>query len=117
MAAIIVSVSPDLIWEPQNVERLWFFPDGSQYLKYSPHFHMIFSGGFRQNLPLIYSFVVVIEGKLSIKNYCGDTTQKINVRDQIWYYRGSLHRARREYAMAIPSVEASKLCLFERGCN
>jgi hypothetical protein len=98
MAAKVVTVSHGLIWEPEELQRLWFFPDGSEYLRYAPHFHLIYQGGFRQNLPLIYSFVIVMEGKLSIKNYYGTTEQKIVVRDEVWFYPGVWNRATGEYA-------------------
>jgi hypothetical protein len=106
MAARVVTVSPDLIWEPPGIQRLWFFPDGSQYLMYSPHFHIIYESGFRQNMPLCYMFIVVMEGKLSVKDFHGKTTQKIEIRDQVWYYRGSPHRARGEYAKMLPGRDA-----------
>lgn len=106
MATRITSVSPDLIWTLRDIQRLWFFPNGSKYLRYSPHFHMIFFGGFRQNFPLIYSFVVVHEGKLSVKNYEQETVEKIDVRDGVWFYRGSLRRAEDVYAMTLPGAEA-----------
>jgi hypothetical protein len=89
MSAKIVTVSQDLIWSPEDVQQLWFFPDGSQYLQYSPHFHAIFTNGFRQSFPLMYSFVVVLEGKLSVKEYWGKTQYRINVKDQVWFDRGS----------------------------
>jgi hypothetical protein len=105
MAARITSVSPGLIWTPEGIQRLWFFPDGSEYLRYSPHFHMIFEGGFRQNLPLIYSFVVVHEGKLSVKDYWGTTNHKIEVRNQVWCFRGGIP-VPKIYAMCVPGSAA-----------
>lgn len=89
------------VYQPENVERLWFFPDGSEYLRYSPHFHMIYSGGFRTNFPLVYGFVVVLEGKLSIKDYAGFTQRKIDVRDQVWFVRGLDVLAQGDYATTI----------------
>lgn len=102
MAAKIVTVSPDVIWEPVGVQRLWFFPDGSEYLRYAPHFHLIYDGGFRQNMPLVYMFFVIMEGKLSIKSYWGNTNERIDVRDQVWFYRGTNRLAKRAYAMMLP---------------
>jgi hypothetical protein len=108
MAAEITTVSRDLIWSPQDVQRLWFFPDGSRYLRYSSHFHMIFKSGFRQNLPLMHwtnpLFVVVYNGKLSVKNFWGTTIHKIEVIDQVWYYAGGL-RAPKTYALVVPGSE------------
>lgn len=98
MAAKIVTVSPGLVWTPPEPARLWFFPDGSQYLKYAPHFHMIQPGGFRQNLPLSHMFVVILEGKLSIKDYYGRTFQRIVIRDQVWYKPGETYPAKLYYA-------------------
>lgn len=98
MSAKIVTVSPGLIWAPPEVERLWFFPDGSQYLRYSPHFHMIAKGGFRQNFPLTTCFVVVLEGKLSVKDFYGKTFQKITVEDQVWFKRGTQIKAKGHYS-------------------
>lgn len=102
MAARVTTVSPDLIWSPEGIERLWFFPEGSEYLKYSPHFHMIFKGGFRQNMPLCYMFIIVLEGKLSLKDYWGKTTSRIEVRDQVWYHRGTKSRAPWAYRKMLP---------------
>lgn len=106
MAATIVTVSPEVVWGPEELQRLWFFPDGSEYLRYSPHFHAIYPSGFRTNLPLNHMFVVVFDGKLSIKNYYGETIQKIEVNGQIWYYRSSPRQAEQEYAMTLPGKEA-----------
>lgn len=105
MAARVTTVSPDLIWTPEGINRLWFFPEGSQYLKYSPHFHMIFNGGFRQNMPLCYMFIIVLEGKLSVKNYWGQTTERIEVMDEVWYVRGTDRWARRAYAKMLPGTK------------
>lgn len=104
MSAKIVTVSREVpfIWDPGELERLWFFPDGSEYLRYSPHFHAIHRGGFRQNFPLIHMFVVVLAGKLSIKDYSGFTVRKIEVRDQVWFVKGSDVRAQGDYATTIP---------------
>jgi hypothetical protein len=105
MAAKIKVISPDLspswIWDPGPVERLWFFPSGSEYLRYAPHFHVIHQGGLRQNLPLSHMFVVVYEGKLSVKNYSGETYIRIDVRNQIWFIRGSMVRAQEAYALTL----------------
>lgn len=110
MSAQIVTVSPDLIWAPEGVQRLWFFPDGSEHLRYSPHFHMIFESGFRQNLPLQHwaspTFVVVMDGKLSVKNFYGRTLKRILVKDQVWFDRGSGRRAQGVYAMMVPGKKA-----------
>lgn len=111
MAAKIVTVSPKpdyLIWYPENINRLWFFPNGSEYLRYSPHFHAIYHGGFRQNLPLVYMFVVVLEGKLSVKDYWGETTHRIEVSDHTWYFRDTncQHRAEWTYAQMLPGKAA-----------
>jgi hypothetical protein len=106
MAATITTVSPELIWTPERISRLWFFPEASEWLRYAPHFHVIYPSGFRTNLPLTHSFIVVLEGKLSIKNYYGQTTQKIVVRDQVWYYPGVWNRAQGEYAKMLPGKEA-----------
>lgn len=97
MAAKIISVSPGFIWTPPAPERLWFFPDGSEYLKYSPHFHLIHKGGFRMNLPLSDVFIVVLEGKLSVKGYHGHTMERITVVDQVWYKRGTRSEATEIY--------------------
>jgi hypothetical protein len=105
VAAKIVAVTPDLIW-PVEPLRLWFFPDASEWLRYSPHFHIIMPSGFRQNLPLTRMFVAVMEGKLSIKNYLGETYQRIEVRDQIWFVRGSDVRAQQAYAQIVPGKAA-----------
>jgi hypothetical protein len=59
MSAQITTITQDLVWAPGDVERLWFFPDGSEHLRYSPHFHIITKSGFRQNFPLTHMFVVV----------------------------------------------------------
>lgn len=82
MAAKIVTVSPNLIWEPEELQRLWFFPDGSEYLQYAPHFHAIYPNGFRTNLPLNHMFVIVMEGKFSIKDYYGQT---VRIRVETWH--------------------------------
>ena len=76
-----------MIWEPPDIQRLWFFPNGSEHLKYSSHFHIIYESGFRQNMPLCYMFFVVLEGKFSVKDYYGRTTEKIHVKDQVWHTR------------------------------
>jgi hypothetical protein len=103
MAANIVIVEGGRVYEQTQVERLWFFPDCSEYLRYSPHFHMVYSGGFRTNFPLTHGFVIVMTGKLSIKDFNGYTTRKIVVRDQVWYNRleiarGTPRPAPHEYA-------------------
>lgn len=100
MAAKVITVSRELVWEVPEVERLWFFPDGSEYLRYSPHFHIITRGGFRQNLPLSHMFVVVLEGKLSVKNFYGETIKKITIHDHVWYIRGTDGRRRAQGAYA-----------------
>lgn len=92
MAAQIVIVERGRVLGMTAVERLWFFPDGSEYLRYSPHFHVIHIGGLRTNFPLCYGFVVVLDGKLSVKDYLGKTITKIEVRDQVWYHRVSVSR-------------------------
>lgn len=107
MAAEIVTVSLDgFVWAPDDVNRLWFFPDGSDYLKYAPHFHVIYQGGFRQNLPLNRMFVVVQEGKLSVKDYWGRTTHRIEVCDHTWYFRDTncQRRARWIYAQMVRNL-------------
>lgn len=81
-----------MLWEPMEVERLWFFPHRSEYLRYSPHWHMIFKGGFRQNLPLSDQFVVVKNGKFSIKDYHGHTLFKMLVVNHVWYIRQQYER-------------------------
>lgn len=106
MAARVLTVNPDLIWEPPHIQRLWFFPDGSEYLQYSPHFHIVYEGGFRQNMPLCYMFIVVLEGKLSIKSYSGKTIERIDVRGQMWYCRGTERPAKQTYAMMLPAKAA-----------
>lgn len=106
MAAELVTVSPGLVWAPPEVERLWFFPDGSEYLRYAPHFHLIHKGGFRMNLPLTRMFVVVINGKLSIKDYYGETEEKIEVREHVWFTRGTQSRAQGVYALTLPGDRA-----------
>lgn len=110
MAAKIAVVTPEVpfIWEPEGVERLWFFPEGSEYLRYSPHFHVIYDGGFRSNFPLTHMFVAVIDGKLSIKNYEGYTTERITVSDHVWYVRGTScqRRAQGAYALILGGREA-----------
>lgn len=112
MAAKIAVVTPEVpfIWKPEGIERLWFFPDASEYLRYSPHFHVIHTGGFRQNLPLTHMFVAVIDGELSIKDYEGYTIERITVSDHTWYIRGTdcQRRAQWAYAMAIPGRRAYK---------
>lgn len=101
MAAEIVTVSLDgHVWFTDDVNRLWFFPDGSQYLKYSAHFHVIYDGGFRQNLPLTHMFVVVQEGKLSVKDYWGRTTHRIEVSDHTWYFRDTNCQRRAQWVYA-----------------
>lgn len=97
MAARIITVSSDLIWDPGEVERLWFLPHGSEFLKYSPHFHLVFPGGFRQNIPLTTAFVIVMEGKVSIKDYWQNTFERIDVKDQVWYSRSTKRRAPQTY--------------------
>lgn len=89
MAAQITIVEGGRILGMNSVERLWFFPDGSEYLRYSPHFHTIYRGGFRTNFPLTHGFVVVLEGKLSVKDFFGETIKRVEVRDQIWYSSGT----------------------------
>lgn len=89
---------------PNEVERLWFFPYASEYLRYSPHFHMIHASGFRQNLPLLYMFVIVLEGKLSVKDHWGNTLQKLEVRDQVWFERGTQRRVPKIYDMMLPAL-------------
>lgn len=107
MAAKIIIVSPpEFMWATDEVERLWFFPDGSEYLRYAPHFHLIYSNGFRQNLPLVYGFVVVLEGKLSVKDFYGNTFKKIDVRDQVWFVRGTQGTARQIYRSIIHNITA-----------
>lgn len=101
MAAQIVIVEQGRVLQPETVERLWFFSEGSEHLRYSPHFHMIRNTGFRSNFPLVYGFVVVMDGKLSVKDYFGKTIQKINVRDQVWYSR--------DRGCPLPGVYASLL--------
>jgi hypothetical protein len=99
MAARITTVTQELIWSPEDLERLWFFPDGSEYLRYSPHFHAIWPGGFRQNFPMTHMFVIVHEGKVSVKDYYGNTSCRIEVHDQVWCYRGTRRRpAKHVYA-------------------
>lgn len=105
MAATIVTVDPEMVWMPEGIQRLWFFPEGSEHLR-APHFHVIYSGGFRTNLPLTHMFVVVMEGKLSIKNYYGETKVRITVHDQIWWIRGKHTQAQACYAMMLPGKEA-----------
>lgn len=110
MAAKIAVVTPEVpfIWEPEGVQRLWFFPEGSEYLRYSPHFHAIYDSGFRSNLPLTHMFVVVMDGKLSVKDYWGRTTHRIEVSDHTWYFRNTncQRRARWAYALTIPGRRA-----------
>jgi hypothetical protein len=98
MAAQITIVEGGRILGMNGVERLWFFPDASEHLRYSPHFHMIYRGGFRTNFPLTHGFVVVHEGKLSVKSFFGETRTKIHVQDQVWFLRGTSQRAPWEYA-------------------
>lgn len=98
MSAKIVTVSPGHLLIPEEPQRLWFFPDGSALLRYAPHFHMIMGSGLRQNLPLSHMFVVVLEGKVSIKNFYGRTIERIDVRDQVWFYRGRSKAAQDVYA-------------------
>jgi hypothetical protein len=106
MSARVQTVSySGLIIGPEQVERLWFFPYGSEYLRYSPHFHMIEASGFRYNVPLMYTFVIVLEGKLSLKNHWGTTMQKLEVRDQVWFERGSQRRVPRIYDMMLPALQ------------
>lgn len=106
MSAQIVIVDRRRIWSPGSVQRLWFFPEGSQYLRYAPHFHFILEDGFRQNLPLSLllssMFVIVLEGKLSIKDFLGNTTHKVEVRDQVWYMRGGENRCPNLYVKTVP---------------
>lgn len=102
MAANILTATSSFVWVPMTLSRLWFFPDGSEYLHYSSHFHLIYPSGFRQNLPLCDMFVIVLSGKLSIKDYYGETTHKVSVCDQVWYMRGTLNRCPKLYAKAIP---------------
>jgi hypothetical protein len=101
VAAEILTITPDLVWSPPDVQRLWFFPHGSQYLRYSPHFHMIARGGFRQNFPLNHMFILVLGGKLSVKDHHGFTVQRIDVRDQVWYVRGTQTKTPKLYASTI----------------
>jgi hypothetical protein len=54
-------------------------------------------------------FVVVFDGKLSIKDFNGYTTRKIVVRDQVWFdrlevTRGSPRPAPHEYAKLLRSA-------------
>lgn len=108
MAATFITVSySGLIINPQEVQRLWFFPDGSEYLRYSPHFHMIETDGFRQNLPLVYTFVIVLNGYLSVKDYWGETVGRIDVREQVWYERGTYRRVPRVYDQMLPALRAA----------
>lgn len=102
MAAEVMTVSSGLVLGPDPVERLWFFPDGSEYLRYAPHFHTIQRGGFRTNFPLSHGFFIVLEGKLSVKNFYGGTVAKIEVRDQVWYLRGMHSKSRWYYSLMIP---------------
>lgn len=111
MAAKIISVDQDLIWKPEDIERLWFFPNGSEHLKYSAHFHLWYKSGFRQNLPLCHTFIVVLEGKLSVKNYYGGTEHRIDVWNQIWRFRGTDMLALYVYAQM---VERSNRGRFSR---
>lgn len=103
MSAKIVTVSPSLIWHPNELQRLWFFPKGSRFLRY-PHYHAIFPGGFRQNLPLWPMFVVILDGKLSIKNFDGKTVRRIDVRDQVWYHRGTNQTAQMIYVQMLARI-------------
>lgn len=105
MAARIVSVSPGLIW-PVEAHYLAFFPNGSEYLRYSPHWHVVHLSGMRQNLPLVYGFVVVLEGKFDIKNFSGTTGYRIHVRDQVWRLRETQKSVPELYAMTVPGREA-----------
>lgn len=98
MAAQIVMVEQGRVLGMNAVERLWFFPDGSEYLRYSPHWHMIYQGGFRTNFPLTHGFVVVLDGKLSVKDFLGGTIQKINVCNQVWHFRTGGALAKGVYA-------------------
>lgn len=113
MSAKIVTVSPTLVWTPEEISRLWFFPEGSEFLRYAPHFHAIHHSGFRQNLPLNYMFVVVLEGKLSIKDFSGFTTHKIDVRDQVWFMRGQEDRTPKLYAKILQPIGGRPL-FFEK---
>lgn len=114
MSAKIVSISRGLILDMPEIERLWFFPDGSEYLRYSPHFHVIHPGGFRQNLPLCAMFVIVLEGKLSVKAFDGFTTHKIEVRDQVWYMRGQDNRVPNIYAKTVQRMRYNPLPMSRR---
>lgn len=97
MAARIITVSQGKVWWPEDVERCWFFPHGSEFLRYAPHFHVIHGGGFRQNLPLNHMFVVVMDGKVSIKDYWGKTFERIDVLDQVWHSRSTKRKAPQTY--------------------
>lgn len=101
MSAKIITVDAHGVQFPMEPERLWFFPDASDHLRYSPHYHVIMPGGFRQNLPLVYGFVVVLEGKLSVKDYWGQTINRIDVRDQVWFLRGQSQRTPNLYAQSV----------------
>lgn len=106
MAARIVSVSPDLIW-PIEVRYLAFFPNASEYLRYSAHWHVQHTSGMRQNLPLDYGFIVVLEGKFDIKKYNGRTVHRIHVAsDQIWRLRETQQPVPKLYAMCVGGREA-----------
>jgi hypothetical protein len=105
MAAEFDVISPGNIWTPEPVQRLWFFPEGSIHLRYSAHWHLWWEGGIRQNIPLLWwgnpTFVVVKQGKFSLKDYFGSTLLKVDVRDQIWHDRTNLNRISRTYQIAI----------------
>lgn len=104
MAATVMTVSSGLVLGPGRVQRLLFFPSGSEYLKYSPHFHTIQRGGFRTNFPLSHGFFIILDGKLSVKDYWGVTTHRIEVKDQVWYFRDTNCQwlARWIYAQMLP---------------
>jgi hypothetical protein len=104
MSATIATVTmglPNLPVMSEEVQRLWFFPNGSEHLR-RPHFHAIYESGFRQNLPLSVMFTLVYNGKLSVKDYWGKTNQRIEVINQIWYVRGAQRRAQGAYALILP---------------
>jgi hypothetical protein len=107
VSAKIVVVGPYGVLSELEPERLWFFPDASDYLRYSPHYHLIMPGGFRQNLPLVYNFVAVMEGKLSVKDYWGQTINRISVRDQVWYLRGTQKKTPEHYAHSVINMDGT----------
>lgn len=108
MAARIAIVERGRVHQTTSVERLWFFPDGSEFLRYSPHFHMVYPGGFRTNFPLSHGFVIVFEGKLSVKNYFGETIKRIQVQDQVWYSSGTSYPLPEFYAYMLPEHRARR---------